>query len=122
MKQVQPHHVRQQQLRMGWPRFCSQSYTGADSAAELEQLRRELEAANLQVQDRDKRLAVADADCHNLQFQVDAQLHNKDHQLAETLHTAEMAKHQGQDILTELGQTREALSDMHKDREVLQCM
>ena len=96
--------------------------TGADPAAEVEQLRRQLEAANLQIQDRDKRLAVADADRHNLQLQVDAQLHDKDRQLAEALQTAEMAKRQGQDMLTELGQTREALCDMRKEREVLQYM
>ena len=41
---------------------------------------------------------------------------------AEALQTAEMAKCQGQDILTELGQTGEALSDMRKVCEVLQYM
>ena len=96
--------------------------TGADPAAEVEQLRRQLEAANLQIQDRDKQLAVADADRHNLQLQVDAQLHDKGRQVAEALQTAEMAKRQGQDMLTELGQTREALYDMRKEREVLQYM
>ena len=52
--------------------------TGADQAAEVEQLRRYLEAANLQIQDKDKWLAGADADRHILCLQVDAELQDKD--------------------------------------------
>lgn len=91
-------------------------------AAQMEHLRRQLEAAKLQIRDRDSRLGAADVAMQNLQVQVDAALGDKDKQLQEATQAANMARQQGRDMYNELGRTKQALTDLEKEREVLQYM
>ena len=54
----------------GSPESVADSAAADQQATEIEQLKKQLEAANLQIRDKDNRLAAADADHHNLQEQL----------------------------------------------------
>ena len=54
----------------GSPESVADSEAADQQATEIEQLKKQLEAANLQIRDKDNRLAAADADHHNLQEQL----------------------------------------------------
>ncbi len=98
------------------------SDAAADQAAEMEQLRRQLEAASLQIQDRDHRLAAADVNHGAMQRQAEAALGERDRLLTEASQAADVARLQGQDLSQELARARGALADLQKEREVLQYM
>ena len=54
----------------GSPESVADSAAADQQATEIEQLKKQLKAANLQIRDKDNRLAAADADLHNLQEQL----------------------------------------------------
>ena len=54
----------------GSPESVADSAAADQQATEIEQLKKQLEAANLQIRDKDNRLAAADADHHHLQEQL----------------------------------------------------
>ena len=65
----------------GSPESVADSAAADQQATEIEQLKKQLEEANLQIRDKDNQLAAADADQHNLQEQVEAALQDRDRQL-----------------------------------------
>ena len=74
-------------------------YATADQQnTEIEQLKKQLEAANLQIRHKDNWLAAADADHHNLREQVEAALQDTDRQLAEAAQATNNARHVLQEL------------------------
>ena len=53
-------------LEHGSPESVADSAAAEQQATEIKQLKKQLEAANLQLSDKDSQLAVATADHHNL--------------------------------------------------------
>ncbi len=91
-------------------------------AAEMAQLQKQLEAATLQLRDRNGRLAAADADRVAMQVRVDAALHDKDRRLAEVSQAVDVARQREGCMAQELEQTQRLLQDAAKEKEVLGYM
>ena len=98
----------------GSPESVAHSAAADQQATEIEQLKKRLEAANLQIRDKDNQLAAADADHHNLQEQVEAALQDRDRQLAEAAQATDNARR----VLQELNQTQQQLQHRSR-REIL---
>ena len=99
----------------GSPESVADSAAADQQATEIEQLKKQLEEANLQIRDKDNWLAAADADHHNLQEQVAAALQDRDRQLAEAAQATDNARH----VLPELNQTQQQLQHMQQERDTV---
>ena len=99
----------------GSPESIADSAAADQQATEIEQLKKQLEEANLQIRDKDNRLAAADADHHNLQEQVEAALQDRDRQLAEAAQATDNARR----VLQELNQTQQQLQHMQQERDTV---
>ena len=102
----------------GSPEYVADSATADQQATEIEQLKKQLEAANLQIRDKDNRLAAANADDHNLQEQVEAALQDRDRQLAK----AAQATGNARCVLQELNQTQQQLQHMQQERDTVRLL
>ena len=102
----------------GSPESVGDSAAADQQATEIEQLKKQLEAANLQIRDKDNQLAAADADHHNLQEQVEAALQDRDRQLAEAAQATDNARR----VLQELNQTQQQLQHMQQERDTVRFL
>ena len=96
----------------GSPESVTDSAAADQLATEIEQLKKQLEAA---IRNNDNQLAAADADYHNLQEQVEAALQDRDRQLAEAAQATDNARH----VLQELNQTQQQLQHMQQERDTV---
>lgn len=92
-----------------------------DNSDTVEELRRQLQAAHLQLQDRDNRLATAESDIQTVKLQADAALQQRDERLAEATHMVQVARQREGHMSREL-HAQKTLQDAAKEKEVLEYM
>ena len=89
---------------------------------EVEQLRRQLEAAKWQIQQGATHLAAAEAEAARAKRQADVALQDRDTRVAEASHQAAIARQREEHAAQELEQVQRRLQDAAKEREVLEFL
>ena len=89
---------------------------------EVEQLRRQLEAAKWHIQQGAMHLAAAEDEAARAKRQADVALQDRDTRVAEASHQAAVARQREEHTALELEQVQRRLQDAAKEREVLEFL